>query len=279
MLGDCTLCDEDQVPVTVRDYGFPTDDPRYIGLPAPADSAASMHSAQSDTSSRVGLGGHLLPEGVFDDSSSESGVGATPEGSNSTFSWDFVPQSSDSNAAMLSPTGDVPFNPPSSKDLGFSDSDADSEDERATVRAQDDATSAGMDDIPEGGALYVAAYPFVPEAAQEMSLYVGEVVKVLERLCEGWVICVRQQLADDGSGEWVDAVETGLTPETYLQRYDLFSNQFDRLGLDDSTSSGGGGGGGGDGGVGVGDDNRAQEVTKGDAAEHHEQQQQQQQST
>lgn len=187
----------------------------------------------------------MLPEGVFDDSSSESGVAPTPEGSSATFSWDFVPQHSDSPGGMLlSPTGDVAFTPPSQAS-DFADSEADSEDDRATERALDDAAaaaaaeSASMDEIPEGGALYVAAYPFVPEAAQEMSLYVGEVVKVLERLCEGWVICVRQKPADDGSNGWVDAVETGLTPETYLQRYDLFSHQFDQLGLGDSSSSGG----------------------------------------
>lgn len=247
------------IPVTVRDFGFPIDDPRHLGLPAPADSATSLRSLHSDSSSRVGVGGLSLPEGVFEDSSSESGYGA-PSGTSSSsgFAWDFVPPHASASPASedsmtLSPTGDVPFVSPRDSDLGSSDFGS----EEGTERADEESDLSGLDSIPEGGALYVAAYPFVPEAPQEMSLQVGEVVKVLERLCEGWVICVRQQPADDGSGAWVDAVETGLTPETYLQRHDLLATRFDGLTLGNSVGNNGsssidtyGGGVGGEGGTG-----------------------------
>ena len=69
----------------------------------------------------------------------------------------------------------------------------------------DDQPVGGNLEIPEGGAgaLFVSIYAFDAEAAQEMSLHEGEVVRVFERVCEGWVVAGRVD-ADD---------ETGLVPE------------------------------------------------------------------
>lgn len=96
-----------------------------------------------------------------------------------------------------------------------------------------------QDSIQTGGQLYRAAYPFQPEAPQEMGLAEGgerhnlvsisniadyfwlyamlcaDLVRVWEQLCDGWVVGGKViYRASDGREE--EEVETGLIPQNYL---------------------------------------------------------------
>lgn len=118
--------------------------------------------------------------------------------------------------------------------LGFSSSQSFGSSERNSENGEEglvEGGSGGVGEdtspirlpIPEGGALYVAVYPFEPEAPQEMRLDEGEVVRVWEKICEGWVVAGRVRAGDEdknvsrGAGE---EEETGLVPENYLSYWE-----------------------------------------------------------
>lgn len=66
---------------------------------------------------------------------------------------------------------------------------------------------------PLEGLLHRAAYAFTAEAPQEMSLAEGDLVRVWEQLCDGWVVGGKVRM-DEGGAE--QEVETGLIPQNYL---------------------------------------------------------------
>ena len=67
--------------------------------------------------------------------------------------------------------------------------------------------------IPSGGLLYRAMYSFSPEAPQEMRLNEGDLVRVWEQLCDGWVVGGKVTMGNNAVEE---EVETGLIPQNYL---------------------------------------------------------------
>lgn len=69
------------------------------------------------------------------------------------------------------------------------------------------------DTVPVGGLLCQAAYAFRAEAPQEMSLQVDDVIRVWEKLCDGWV--VGGKVGTDRRGNEFE-IESGLIPSNYL---------------------------------------------------------------
>lgn len=149
--------------VLVRDFAFASDDPRHVGQ--------RLDGAPSTRTSLMSQPSPSTLTGVWEESDQS-------EGSGGSHSWGFVTSHGGALADDPFPIGEA-------------------EDDEATV--------GGNLEIPEGGAgaLFVSIYGFEAEAAQEMSLREGEVVRVFERVCEGWVVAGRVD-ADD---------ETGLVPE------------------------------------------------------------------
>jgi hypothetical protein len=202
-----------QAVVVIRDFAFPADDPRYTGEPHP-DAGKPVASSLD---SRL--------DAVDDLQSSESASG-------SKFSWGFVTSHAGSSDfdATETPSGD---HRPFGLDR-FSDDELSSDDDGEFFDVAGDQGGLGnaeLPEIPPSGLLYVAAYPFEPEAAQEMKLQEGDVVRVWERVCEGWVVAgrVKTRTADDGTVAFIEEeedgeeMESGLVPEDFLVRHDASS--------------------------------------------------------
>ena len=187
---------EDPFAPVIRDYAFPDSDPRYKGRAIPSSHAATGLMRASNLS------------GVFDDSSSsggEDGGGALSASLSSlqgVGGTGWAAPSSGSSPAPLA-WSDQPFSASLRNLVGggtsYGNAGAAGADNDLLTDDEDDgllflngatgSSSAVVDsedesegvEIPPGGALYVAAYEFVPEASQEMRLTEGEVVRVLER--------------------------------------------------------------------------------------------------
>jgi hypothetical protein len=191
-----------QSVVIIRDFAFPSEDPRYAGEPHPdADKQSPRDS-------------HRLSESVFDSADGLGSVSAT------SFSWGFVTSNSDSSDLASDRTTRGPLD---LDDGLLSDDDGDDADDRTG-----ELDRADLPEIPPTGLLYVAAYPFEPEAPQEMRLEEGDLVRVWERVCAGWVVAGRVRARADGLGAVADddaepdeEMESGLVPEDFLVRYDV----------------------------------------------------------
>jgi len=83
--------------------------------------------------------------------------------------------------------------------------------------------------IPTGGLLFRAVYPFTAEAPQEMNLKEGDFVRVYEQLCDGWVVGGKVQFDPEQTEQ---EVETGLIPQNYI----VLVGQQHRSGSDDEAN-------------------------------------------
>ncbi|GAA5926141.1 hypothetical protein JCM1841_001574 [Sporobolomyces salmonicolor] len=178
-----------EVPVIVRDFAFPRDDPRFEGRPHPSE----LEGGSGGFRSFRGYDGDDNDEGKRgerDSLASSSGSGAGFGEGRSGFSWGFV----------TSHTSDFPasdFDEEGPDAYGFHDAD--------DHELEDD--DAGLGEFVPG--LYSAVYDFEPELETEMRIEAGEMVSVFERQCAGWVQAGR--IVDNAfSGE------VGLVPENYL---------------------------------------------------------------
>ena len=158
----------------------------------------------------------------------------------SKYSWNFVTESGGSEEArgndttLLGGLRESPNGHSTSSDLlgsalsieNFEDSDdeEEAEDYRDSLPMDDEfdevSSTEGIEDrsaiareVPPGGLLYRAMYAFTPEAPQEMSLNEGNLVRVWEKLCDGWVVGGKVVVDHNGSEE---ETETGLIPQNYL---------------------------------------------------------------
>lgn len=201
-------------PVHIKDFAFPSTDSRFTGQ-GPTPSELAFQAAQN-----VHL--NSLPEGVFEESGDEgSNLSSSGGSGNPHFSWGFLPP----HATSPDPFS-TSFNPRVVENAEFE------EFEEVLEQEEEDERDEGVE-IPPEGRLYKAAYPFVPEASQEMQLDEGEMVRVYERyvesrslvtcvdrahrVCEGWVVACRLKhipASDNQAEQWLDDEETGLVPET-----------------------------------------------------------------
>lgn len=171
--------------------------------------------------------------------SSTSPANAPPAGS-SKYSWNFVTNHTDSAAESSSSGRRRHSGHPSHNESVSSSSAATTmpsaligsglhidefeedfrdDDEDDNDSSFDDETSRSRERLDQGspnhrGLLYRAAYPFSAEAAQEMTLCEGDLVRVWERLNDGWVVGGKITLY--GNGEEQETGESGLIPENYL---------------------------------------------------------------
>lgn len=149
-------------PVYIKDFAFQPTDSRFVGQ-GPTPSELAFQAAQN-----VHL--HSLPEGVFEESGDEaSSLSSSGNSGNPHFSWGFLPP----HATSPDPFS-TSFNPRVVENAEFE------EFEEVLEEEEEDRDDGGVE-IPPEGRLYKAAYPFVPEASQEMQLDEGEMVRVYER--------------------------------------------------------------------------------------------------
>ncbi|GAA94258.1 uncharacterized protein L969DRAFT_67891 [Mixia osmundae IAM 14324] len=209
------------IPVRIRDFAFPSDDPRYVGKPHPdmieheRRRAAAAQAGSSDFPS-MDLSSRLPEEALAEDSDEEAAgeearrSGASP----GAFYWGFTTSADKAQ-------GDEAFYRPRYK-LDSNSSQADDDELDSHSEPLEGQESEELPAI-EPGSLYKANYAFTAETPQEMSLIEGEIVKVYERLCEGWVIAAKMTPAGDesssasmGSTKEEAEEEQGLIPESYL---------------------------------------------------------------
>ncbi|SGY78727.1 BQ5605_C008g04927 [Microbotryum silenes-dioicae] len=165
----------------VRDFAYPSDDPRFKGLPHP-DEVNDKRDSSSRASRMSGLNSPAIGNDAFGASGS------------SAFSWGFVT----SHATDFNTSED--------------DSQLYSEDD-ASSRSEFDYADAHSAELKLGEfvpGIYSAMYDFAPELDTEMSISTGELVTVFSRQCAGWVQAAR--VGQDGNVTG----EMGLVPENYL---------------------------------------------------------------
>jgi hypothetical protein len=170
--------------VIVRDYAYPCDDERFLGL-GPTRPRSNWCEGEPE------------PEEPPAEQKSEGGWGGLALG----LGWGFLGRRAEAPAAQEDTTdytlasGVVADH---DNDSYWSDDD-DDDDELADGEASD----------PDG--LYRAAYTFEPEGVNEMAVGVGDLLDVRGRGGggDGWVVAIR-----------LDTKEEGLVPEGYLERVD-----------------------------------------------------------
>ncbi|SCV70712.1 BQ2448_3474 [Microbotryum intermedium] len=170
-----------KLELIVRDFAYPSDDPRYKGLPHP-DEVNDKRDSSSRASRMSGLDSPAIGNDAFGASSS------------SAFSWGFVT----SHATDFNTSED--------------DSQLYSEDD-ASSRSEFDYGDPNQAELKLGEfipGIYSAMYDFAPELDTEMSISAGELVTVFSRQCAGWVQAAR--VGPDGNVTG----EMGLVPENYL---------------------------------------------------------------
>lgn len=168
--------------VRIKDFAFREGDPRHVGEPDP--------DAPPPSTRRPRGRGYFHGEDVDDDTDSDAPGG-----------WSFM-------AGGQSASGN----------FGFDDDPEEDVDE-----LDDTVDDAGTGDHEiEQGSLCVAAFAFQAEGESEMDLFEGDVVRVHERVCNGWVVATKVAFDDEGrlvehaDGD-PDEDHVGLCPMAYLR--------------------------------------------------------------
>lgn len=169
--------------VIVRDYAYPSDDQRYLGLgptrprsnwcegePEPEDPPEEPKSSWGGLSLGLGSWGGFL------------GRRAEPETTQDSTDYTLASGAADHD----------------NNDYWSEDDEMDDDEDGEEQEEQED---------PDG--LFRAAYPFEPEGVNEMAVDVGDLLDVRGRGGggDGWVIAIR-----------LDTSEEGLVPEGYLEK-------------------------------------------------------------
>ena len=136
-------------PILIRDFAFPSADPRHIGAGRILSRRTSVGVSASDYLISSGQQSASI-EQVFEEDGERTGT------SSSAYTWGFVTSHAEGEGYEAESDGD-----------GLVEQWA----------------------IPEEGALFVAAYAFEPEANQEMRLDEGEVIRVWERYVVSLIWC------------------------------------------------------------------------------------------
>lgn len=71
--------------------------------------------------------------------------------------------------------------------------------------------------------LFVSLYDFIAEGESEMNLTKGEIVKVLEIICDGWVVARKIKLSIDDDGKLFN-LENSLVQADDLHSFELPSD-------------------------------------------------------
>ncbi|SCZ99269.1 BZ3500_MvSof-1268-A1-R1_Chr7-1g09456 [Microbotryum saponariae] len=192
----------------VRDFAYPSDDPRFKGLPHP-DEVNDKRDSSSRASRMSGLNSPAFGNDAF---------GASSSSACELDGYCRVRRTAPWTLALTEPSIPLPvswgFVTSHATDFNTSEDDSQlySEDD-ASSRSDFDYADAHSAELKLGEfvpGIYSAMYDFAPELDTEMSISTGELVTVFSRQCAGWVQAAR--VGQDGNVTG----EMGLVPENYL---------------------------------------------------------------
>lgn len=169
--------------VIVRDYAYPLDDARFLGL--------GPHRSRSNWCE-----GEPEPEEPPEPEKPAWGMSSLGLGG-----WGFL------SRRQAEP--EPPVGAPAADDTDFRLEGTTPDHDNDQYWSDDDDEYEGADDDPDG--LFRAAYAFEPEGVNEMAVEVGDLLDVRGRGGggDGWVVAIR-----------LDSGHEGLVPEGYLEKVD-----------------------------------------------------------